>query len=107
MPFHKLMEAMLLSDTLTSETINEWGCVNRLVPVEDVEAPRELAHRIAAGPTRSLVISKRCTGVRSPTTWRPCSTRRPTPPRSFTNTSDRHEGVKSLMENRPPEFTGN
>jgi len=24
-----------------------------------------------------------------------------------TNTSDRYEGVKSLMENRPPEFTGN
>src|SRR4029079_12527019 len=36
-PFPKLHEPMMVSAPLPSETINEWGCVNRLVPVEEVE----------------------------------------------------------------------
>src|SRR5207245_2336519 len=43
LPFHKLMELAMLSDNLTSETLNEWGAVNRLVPADEVEkVAREL-----------------------------------------------------------------
>src|SRR5690348_16056360 len=52
LPFHKLMELAMLSDNLTSETLNEWGAVNRLVPADEVEkVARELANRLAEGPT--------------------------------------------------------
>jgi len=107
-PFHKLNEAMLLSDTLTSETINEWGCVNRLVPVEDVDKTAlELAQRIAAGPTRSLVISKTLYRRSLTNNMETMFYEEADATALVTNTSDRYEGVKSLMENRPPEFTGN
>jgi 2-(1,2-epoxy-1,2-dihydrophenyl)acetyl-CoA isomerase len=59
LPFHRLLEAALLSDTLTSETLHEWGAVNRLVPAEEVEpTARELAARLAAGPTAAYAGAK-------------------------------------------------
>jgi len=107
-PFHKLNEAMLLSDALTSETINEWGCVNRLVPVEDVDKTAlELAQRIAAGPTRSLAISKTLYRRSLTNNMETMFYEEADATALLTETSDRIEGVKSLMENRPPEFTGN
>ncbi|MGH9026719.1 MAG: enoyl-CoA hydratase/isomerase family protein, partial [Acidimicrobiia bacterium] len=55
LPFHRLNEAALLGDTLTSETLHAWGAVNRLVPADKLEATaRDLAERLAAGPTKSL-----------------------------------------------------
>ena len=60
LPFHRLNEAALLPDSITSETLAEWGAVNRLVPAEQVESTAaELAERLAAGPTRSLGLTKR------------------------------------------------
>ena len=107
-PFHRLNEAMLLSETITSETIAEWGCVNRLVPAEELDATAlELATRIAAGPTRSLGISKQLYR-RSYTSDMPTMFYEEADATALvTNTTDRYEGVQSLMENRPPNFTGN
>ena len=60
LPFHRLLEAALLSDALTSEELHEWGSVNRLVPAADVERTAgELATQLAAGPTKSLGLTKR------------------------------------------------
>mgnify|MGYP000389070282 CR=1 FL=1 len=105
--FHRLNEAMLLSDTITSETLAEWGCVNRLVPAEQVEATAgELATRIAAGPTRSLGISKQMYRRSLTNSMETMFYEEADATALVTNTTDRYEGVKSLMENRPPEFTG-
>ena len=37
-PFHRLNEIALLSDTLTSADLHRWGLINRSVPAADVEA---------------------------------------------------------------------
>jgi 2-(1,2-epoxy-1,2-dihydrophenyl)acetyl-CoA isomerase len=105
--FHRLNEAMLLSDTITSETLSEWGCVNRLVPGDQVEATAgELAQRIAAGPTRSLGISKQMYRRSLTNSMETMFYEEADATALVTQTTDRYEGVKSLMENRPPEFTG-
>ena len=106
--FHRLNEAMLLSDTITSETLAEWGCVNRLVPADQVDAVAgELATRIAAGPTRSLSISKQMYRRSLTNSMETMFYEEADATALVTNTTDRYEGVKSLMENRPPDFTGN
>jgi 2-(1,2-epoxy-1,2-dihydrophenyl)acetyl-CoA isomerase len=106
-PFHKLNEAMLLSDALTSETLAEWGCVNRLVPAEQVdETAGELARRVAAGPTRSLGISKQLYRRSLTNTMETMFYEEGDATALLTQTSDRIEGVKALMEGRPAEFTG-
>jgi 2-(1,2-epoxy-1,2-dihydrophenyl)acetyl-CoA isomerase len=107
LPFHRLNEAMLLSDTLTSETLAEWGCVNRLVPADEVESTAgDLAQRLAAGPTRTLVISKQLYRRSLTNNMETMFYEEADATALVTQTSDRYEGVKSLMENRPPEFTG-
>ncbi|MEI8000511.1 MAG: enoyl-CoA hydratase/isomerase family protein [Actinomycetes bacterium] len=107
-PFHKLNEAMMLSETITSETLDQWGCVNRLVAEEELDtAADELAARIAAGPTRSLGISKQLYR-RSLTSDMPTMFYEEADATALvTQTTDRYEGVASLMEGRPAEFTGN
>lgn len=106
-PFHRLNEAMLLSETLTSETLASWGCVNRLVPPDQVEATaRDLAQRLAAGPTRSLGISKRLYRRSLASDMETMFYEEADATALVTTTSDRYEGVKALVEGRPPEFTG-
>jgi 2-(1,2-epoxy-1,2-dihydrophenyl)acetyl-CoA isomerase len=106
--FHRLNEAMLLSDTITSETLNEWGVINRLVPEDQVDATAgELAQRIAAGPTRSLGISKQMYRRSLTSNMETMFYEEADATALVTQTHDRVEGVKALMENRPPEFTGN
>lgn len=107
LPFHRLNEAALLSDTLTSETLHDWSAVNRLVPPDDVEATaRELAARLAAGPTRSLGLTKRLYRRALESDMATLFAEEATATALLTQTADRHEGVRALLEGRPATFTG-
>ena len=107
LPFHRLNEAALLSDTLTSETLASWGVVNRLVPPDAVEATaRELAERLAAGPTRSLGLTKRLYRRSSVMDMTTAFGEEADATALISQTEDRLEGVRSLVEGRPPRFTG-
>jgi 2-(1,2-epoxy-1,2-dihydrophenyl)acetyl-CoA isomerase len=107
LPFHRLSEAALLSDTLTSETLHEWGAVNRLVPAEDVEeTARELAERLAAGPTRSLGLTKRLYRRALESDMATAFAEEATATALVTQTADRQEGVRALLEGRAARFTG-
>ncbi|MDQ3148267.1 MAG: enoyl-CoA hydratase/isomerase family protein [Actinomycetota bacterium] len=107
LPFHRLNEAALLSDTLTSETLAAWGAVNRLVAAEAVEATaRELAERLAAGPTRSLGLTKRLYRRSSVSDMVTAFVEEADATALISQTEDRMEGVRSLLEGRPARFTG-
>jgi 2-(1,2-epoxy-1,2-dihydrophenyl)acetyl-CoA isomerase len=107
LPFHRLLEAALLSETLTSETLHEWGAVNRLVPADEVETTaRQLAARLAAGPTRSLGQTKRLYRRSLVSDMATAFAEEATATALISGTHDRIEGVKSMLENRPPRFTG-
>jgi 2-(1,2-epoxy-1,2-dihydrophenyl)acetyl-CoA isomerase len=107
LPFHRLNEAALLGDTLTSETLHAWGAVNRLVPAEKVEASaRELAERLATGPTKSLGTTKRLYRRSLVSDMVTAFAEEADATALVSQTNDRIEGVRALMERRPPEFTG-
>lgn len=107
LPFHRLAEAALLSDTITSETLAEWGAVNRLVPAEQVEpTAAELAARLAAGPTRSLGLTKRLYRRSLVSDMATAFGEEATATALVSQTRDRIEGVQALIEGRRPDFTG-
>jgi 2-(1,2-epoxy-1,2-dihydrophenyl)acetyl-CoA isomerase len=107
LPFHRLNEAALLSDAITSETIHEWGAVNRLVPADKVEeTAAELAERLAAGPTRSLGLTKRMYRRSLVSDMATSFAEEANATALVSQTSDRLEGVKALIEGRRAEFTG-
>lgn len=56
---HRAKELVLLADMLTAETAAEAGLVNRVVPVEELDAVvADWAGRLAAGPPLALSMSK-------------------------------------------------
>ena len=108
LPLHRLSAAAMLGDALTSETLNEWGAVNRLVPAADVEATAaDLAERLAAGPTRSLGMTKRLYRRSLVSDMATAFGEEAAATALISQTADRVEGVQALLENRRPTFTGN
>ena len=107
LPFHRLLEAALLSDALTSETLYEWGSVNRLVPAVDVEhTAGELAARLAEGPTKSLGLTKRLYRRSLVSDMATAFGEEAAATALVSQTRDRTEGVQSLLEGRRADFTG-
>jgi len=107
LPFHKLMELAMLSDNLTSETLDEWGAVNRLVPADEVEkVARELANRLAEGPTLSLGQAKRLYRRSLVSDMATAFVEERTATAMLSTTDDRKEGVNALLEGRRPTFKG-
>ncbi len=108
LPLHRLNEAALLGDTLTSETLAEWGAVNRVVPADEVEpTARELADRLAAGPTRSLGLTKRLYRRSLVSDMATAFAEEADATAFISQTRDRVEGVQALLEDRRARFTGN
>jgi 2-(1,2-epoxy-1,2-dihydrophenyl)acetyl-CoA isomerase len=107
LPFHRLNEAALLSDTLTSETLASWGVVNRLVPPEEVDATaEELSQRLATGPTRSLGAMKRLYRRSLTNDMATIFLEEADATALVSQTEDRQEGVAAFLEGRPPDFVG-
>jgi 2-(1,2-epoxy-1,2-dihydrophenyl)acetyl-CoA isomerase len=107
LPFHVLNEIALLSDTITTPDLARWGAVNRVEPVERVEATaRGLAERIAEGPTLSYGQAKRLyrRSLESDLVTSFAEERAATA--MLSPTQDRAEGMAALMERRPAKFTG-
>ena len=107
LPFHKLNEVALTGERFTSENLHEWGAVNRLVPVDKVEeTARELAVKLAAGPTRSLGQTKRLYRRSLVSDMVTCFAEEAAATALLSQTHDRIEGVQSFIEGRPADFTG-
>ena len=106
-PFHRLNEIALLSDTLTSADLAGWGLLNRCVVADAVEpAALELAERLAAGPTRSLGITKRLYRRSLSSDMATSFEDERNATALISTTADRYEGVASFVERRPPKFIG-
>jgi 2-(1,2-epoxy-1,2-dihydrophenyl)acetyl-CoA isomerase len=107
LPLHRLSEVALLSDTLTSERLAEWGVINRLVTPGDVESVAgELAHRLATGPTRSLGVTKRLYRRSLTNDMTTVFLEEADATALISQTEDRQEGVAAFLEGRPARFTG-
>lgn len=106
-PFHRLNELVMLGDAVTSDTLAEWGVVNRVTPPDEVMATAiELAERLAAGPTRSIGMAKRLYRRSLESDLRTAYQEEAAGLALVSTTKDRLEGVQSFIERRPPEFQG-
>jgi 2-(1,2-epoxy-1,2-dihydrophenyl)acetyl-CoA isomerase len=106
-PFHRLNEIALLSDTLTSDDLFGWGIVNRSVPTLDVvSTAMDLAGRLASGPTRTLGLTKRLYRRSLSSDMATAFEDERNATALISTTADRREGVMSFVEGRPPAFIG-
>lgn len=106
-PFHRLNEIALLSDTLTSTDLDAWGLVNRCVPHDDVMTTAlDLAARLASGPTRTLGLTKRLYRRSLSSDMATAFEDERNATALISTTADRHEGVASFVERRPANFVG-
>jgi 2-(1,2-epoxy-1,2-dihydrophenyl)acetyl-CoA isomerase len=106
-PFHRLNEIALLSDTVTSADLAAWGLLNRCVPTAEVlPTALELAERLAAGPTRTLGLTKRLYRRSLSSDMATSFEDERNATALISTTADRHEGVASFVERRPPNFIG-
>jgi 2-(1,2-epoxy-1,2-dihydrophenyl)acetyl-CoA isomerase len=108
MPLHRLNEVALLGEPVTSETLHNWGVVNRVTATDEVlPTALELARRLAAGPTRSIGLAKRLYRRSLDIDVVTAFEEERAALALISTTDDRREGVRSFIERRPPEFTGN
>ena len=106
-PFHRLNEIAMLSDTLTTKDLFGWGIVNRSVGADDVlPTAMELAARLAAGPTRTLGLTKRLYRRSLSSDMATSFEDERNATALISTTADRREGVVSFVEGRPPQFIG-
>jgi len=106
-PFHRLNEIALLSDTLTSGDLEPWGLINRCVDADDVmPTAMGLAERMAVGPTRALGLTKRLYRRSLSSDMGTAFEDERNATALISTTADRQEGVASFIERRPPNFIG-
>jgi 2-(1,2-epoxy-1,2-dihydrophenyl)acetyl-CoA isomerase len=98
---------VLLGEGATGEAAVRDGLAYKCVPIDDLDTTaHELAARLAAGPTRSLGLSKRLLN-RSFETDLPVTLDLEGAYQSLATTSgDLAEGMASFREKRDPRFTG-
>ena len=106
-PFHRLNEIALLSDTFTSADLDAWGLINRCVTHDDVvPTALGLAERLAVGPTRTLGLTKRLYRRSLSSDMATAFEDERNATALISTTADRYEGVASFVERRPPNFIG-
>jgi len=106
-PFHILNEIALLSDTVTSADLFGWRIVNRCVAADEVmPTAMDLATRLAAGPTRTLGLTKRLYRRSLSSDMATSFEDERNATALISTTADRREGVVSFVEGRPPNFIG-
>ncbi|MGW0396015.1 enoyl-CoA hydratase/isomerase family protein [Streptomyces sp. NPDC003042] len=103
----KAKELMFFGDAVPAAEAQRLGLVNKVVPVEELEATaRAWAERLAQGPTRAIALTKqlvnasldsdRATGLAAEATAQELNM----------TTADANEGVASFVERRTPKYLG-
>jgi 2-(1,2-epoxy-1,2-dihydrophenyl)acetyl-CoA isomerase len=100
-------ELVLLGDKLSATEAHALGMVNRVVPADQLEeATRELAGRLAAGPTIALGLAKRLLNRSLDVDRASAFLEESMAQELVTTTQDATEGIASFVERRPTAFTG-
>ncbi|MFJ3779011.1 enoyl-CoA hydratase/isomerase family protein [Streptomyces sp. NPDC090075] len=106
-PYRRLAEIALLSDSITSATLESWNVISRSVPTEELmPTARDFAERLAAGPTRSLGLAKQLYRRAMDSSLAHSAAEERASVALNSTTEDRAEGLASLLERRAPKFVG-
>ena len=106
-PFHRLMQFALLRERFGAEELLGWQVLNAVVDPDELEpTARTWAQQLAAGPTLSLGQTKRLYRRSLETDQTTAFAEEAAAVVMLSPSHDRKEGMRALIERRPPEFTG-
>jgi 2-(1,2-epoxy-1,2-dihydrophenyl)acetyl-CoA isomerase len=104
----RALEMALLGDPIPAETALGWGLINRVVPDGDLMTEaRDLASRLAKGPTRSYAQSKRALNNSLLKIMDEQLDLEADIQGEMVTSADFIEGVTAFVQKRDPRFTGN
>ncbi len=104
---HKAKELVLLADIIDAREASEYGFVNRVVPVADLDAfVADWAARLAAGPPIALSLSKRLLDSSFNATLEQALDDEGRAQTINFSTQDTVEAITAFIQKRPPEFHG-
>jgi 2-(1,2-epoxy-1,2-dihydrophenyl)acetyl-CoA isomerase len=100
-------ELVFLGDAITADEAERFGLVNRVVPRAELEqVTRELAERLAKGPTFAIGLSKRLLNKSLESDRESALAEEAYAQTLVTQSDDMKEGIKAFMEKRDPVFKG-
>lgn len=104
----RAMEAMLLAEPIDAATAREWGLINRVV-ADDVldDAVRDIARRLAAGPTATLGLIRNAVWEAADADWSTVLASERAQQRVAGRSRDAGEGIAAFLARRPAVFNGN
>jgi 2-(1,2-epoxy-1,2-dihydrophenyl)acetyl-CoA isomerase len=98
---------LLLGEAIDGSTAVEWGLAHVAVPADQVDAAaRDLAGRLAAGPSVTLGLTKWLLATTSEHTLEQHLRDEAFAMEVSSRSEDFREGVRAFTEKRPPRFTG-
>ena len=104
----KALELIMTGETIKAKDAESLGLVNKVVPAAELDRTvDDLAHRLAAGPTKALGLSKRVVNRVSTLDLADALEYEAIHQDVAGRTSDHLEAVKAFLEKRQPKFSGN
>ena len=100
-------QLLLLPEPFSAETAGDWGLVHRVVAPEDVvPEARQLAARLAAGPTAAYRAVKTVLATAATDSLEQTLTLEARLQSDVGRTADHREAVEAFLAKRAPRFTG-
>ena len=103
----RALELMLLNEPLSAEQAKEWGLVREVFDdAAMLESAVALASRLADGPTRALVATRRLVEESEHSSYADQFRREIETQAEIRLSDDAQEGQRAFVEKRPARFTG-
>jgi 2-(1,2-epoxy-1,2-dihydrophenyl)acetyl-CoA isomerase len=105
--FHKAAELMFTGELIDAREAERIGLINRVLPHAELpQYTRELAERLARGPTRAIGLCKRTLNIGATADLATALDAEAEGQGLASQTEDHWEGVQAFLEKRPARFSG-